>query len=113
MTSFHSLSTAIHSQSTAFFDIIISHLMKSLPGGSFASFPCVEKIKSEKFGREVGKSVILCHTNKKLTQTLDIDRLSRRIRGHFRRKGPLSSTGWVQKTAAGRRESPFRYQQGI
>ena len=70
--------------------------------GFEAIYVYVEKIKDEKFGCEVGKSVILCQFIIKLIQIPDNDRLSRRIRGYFRRKGSLSSAGRYQETIAGR-----------
>jgi len=60
----------------------------------------VEKIKTRKFVFEVGKSVILCQFIEKLIQNTDNDRLSRRIRGYFRRKGALSSASGCKKATA-------------
>jgi hypothetical protein len=73
----------------------------------------VDKIKREKFGVQVGKSVILCQFIKILSQITDNDRFSRRIRSDVRRQGAVSSPGRVKKTVAGRGSRKIHYQQGL
>jgi hypothetical protein len=57
---FHSLSTGIHTLITSFSYSDFSKSLKHATEVCFRGKNTGEKIKEEKFGREVGKSVILC-----------------------------------------------------
>jgi len=109
----HSFLTTIHSSFTWLNVVLSLHSAKSATSKGFRGINACGKNKNQNIWQVSRKKCYFVGISTNLTQTLDIDRLSGRIRGHNRCKGPLSSTGRLQKAATGRRRFPLCYQQGI
>ena len=109
----HSFLTTIHSSFTGLHVVLGLHSAKLATSKGFRLINVCGKNKNRNIWQVSRKKCYFVGISTNLTQTLDIDRLSGRIRGHIRCKGPLSSTGRLQKAATGRRRFPLCYQQGI